>query len=179
MVRKRQAREPLFYIQQPKISKPVAPMQDNYSTPKRTEKETPQQGEGNPSFTMPTRGNNFQQFQSPQPITPNENTKEDTQEQLQDEEMEPPEDDTTAASEENSRPKFKDMTIDEKINYFINIPSHIPKLKCEISTDDRTYRGIIISREEEEGEENIVIRTGKRTFTITRKNINEIRLLGM
>lgn len=179
MVRKRQAKEPLFYIQQPKISKPVAPMQDNYATPKRTEKESPQQGEGNPSFTMPTRGNNFQQFQSPRSITPNESTEEDTQEQLQKEEIEYPDDDTTTASEENSRPRFKDMTLDEKITYFINIPSHIPKLKCEVTTEDRTYRGIIISRKEEEGEEIIVIRTGRRTFTITRKDINEIRLLGM
>src|SRR5699024_8500910 len=156
MVRKRQAREPLFYIQQPKISKPVAPMQDHYSTPRKTQKDTANDGGGSSSFNMPTRGNSFQQFQNPQPSAMNELPKEN---------------DKDDANQEKSRSKFKDMTISEKIDYFVHMPTHIPKLKCEVTTGDRTYRGIIIDREEQEEGEAIVMRTGRRTTTVRTESI--------
>jgi len=179
MVRKRQAREPLFYIQQPKISKPVAPMQDHYSTPRKTQKDTANDSGGSSSFNMPTRGNNFHQFQSPQPSAMNELAKENESEQSPDDQTESAENDKDDANQEKSRSKFKDMTISEKIDYFVHMPTHIPKLKCEVTTGDRTYRGIIIDREEQEEGEAIVMRTGRRTTTVRTESITAIRLLGL
>ncbi|MEN1967209.1 CotO family spore coat protein [Lentibacillus sp. N15] len=175
MVRKRYARDPLFYIQQPEMKKTEAPMQDNYTTPKRTKIVPQQQNETNVASVMPTRGNNFQQFQNPKP-TEREQLEEAAANLLEDEDQK----DTIEGLNEiennnNGRPRFKDMTIEEKIDYFVSMPPHIPKLKCEIKTEERTYRGIVISQEEEE----ITLRTGRRNFTIPMNTITEIRMLGL
>ncbi|MTW87230.1 hypothetical protein F3157_16445 [Virgibacillus dakarensis] len=174
MVRKRYARDPLFYIQQPKIKKAEAPMQHNYTTPKKA-KPNKQRGDNNFSPLISTRGNNFEQFQNPQPAAESERLT-DTKTETSDVHEQPGNDTEDAREEENkNRPKFKDMSIAEKIDYFINIPSHIPKLKCEVKTEDRSYRGIMIEREDEV----ILLRTGKRKFSIPIEDIIEIRMLGM
>src|SRR5699024_11630472 len=44
--------------------------------------------------------------------------------------------------------KFKDMTLLEKVKYFADEPNHIPRIKCEIKTEDKSYRGYIMDIEE-------------------------------
>lgn len=177
MVRKRYAKDPLFYIQQPKMKKPEVKMQDHYATPKKTAKSAPEQHETNTSSVMPTRGNSFQQFQNPQPAVIDEDDEDSLTETWQEHQEE--QEDTTEG-EQNSqknreRTKFKDMTVEEKIDYFLNLPSHIPNLKCEVKTEERSYRGIIIDQEEE----TIILRTGRRNFSIPIEEIIDIRMLGM
>lgn len=173
MVKKRYARDPLFYIQQPKMEKPEAPMQHDYATPKNTSKAPPQQNEVNPMEMKTLRGKNFQQFQNAHSDLVDDaessQTENENEDQVESQEDEPKDE------ENQNRPKFKDMTIEEKIDYFVNIPPHIPKLKCEIKTEERTYRGIVLDRNEEE----IFMRTGRKKSSIPANEITEIRMLGM
>src|SRR5699024_12853598 len=74
------------------------------------------------------------------------------------------------------RPKFKDMTIEEKVEYFVRQPRHVPKLRCQIETNERKYRGIIIDFQEG----HVFIRVGKRSSStkISLDQITNIRMLG-
>ncbi len=45
---------------------------------------------------------------------------------------------------------FKEMSIQERIEYLLNMPFGIPPIKCEIVTDKRSYRGIVASKKENE-----------------------------
>ncbi|WP_188455657.1 CotO family spore coat protein [Virgibacillus oceani] len=74
----------------------------------------------------------------------------------------------------SKRARFKEMTIAEKIDYFINMPSSLPKMKCEVKTDERSYRGIIIEKKEED----IFMLSGRRRVKIAVEEIEAIRLLG-
>lgn len=70
-------------------------------------------------------------------------------EQVQLQEMEPPQFDIPSVFEEldEAKPKrakqFKEMTIEEKVEYLVNLPAAVPKMKCEIKTNDLTIQGII------------------------------------
>ncbi|WP_099157112.1 CotO family spore coat protein [Virgibacillus ndiopensis] len=72
------------------------------------------------------------------------------------------------------RAKFKEMTIDEKIDYFVNMPSSLPKMKCEVKTGERSYRGIINDKKEDD----IFMLSGRRRVKIAVDEIEWIRLLG-
>lgn len=38
---------------------------------------------------------------------------------------------------------FKEMTVEEKVEYLVNLPAAVPKVKCEIRTRETTIQGII------------------------------------
>ncbi|WP_106497952.1 CotO family spore coat protein [Lentibacillus sp. Marseille-P4043] len=174
MVKKRYARDPLFYIQQPKITKPEAPMQHNYSTPRNASKGKPQQNSDQTGRTQSLKGDNFQHFRNPQPDDEDGDVTEFQQEEDDTEEQDGAEDPKEEVENKN-RPKFKDMSIEEKINYFVNTPPHIPKLKCEVRTEEKAHRGIMVDQEDE----TILMRTGRRKISVPKNEIIEIRMLGM
>ena len=37
--------------------------------------------------------------------------------------------------------KFKYLTIQQKVDYLLNLPGEMPRLRCEIVTDEGKYRG--------------------------------------
>ncbi|WP_070119722.1 CotO family spore coat protein [Bacillus marinisedimentorum] len=65
----------------------------------------------------------------------------------------------TASQKEDSKHKkenthkdslaFKEMSIPERIDYLLNLPFGIPPIKCEIVTEQRSYRGIVASKKED------------------------------
>ncbi|HHW39037.1 MAG TPA: hypothetical protein GXX18_17695 [Bacillales bacterium] len=38
---------------------------------------------------------------------------------------------------------FKEMSVEEKVEYLVNLPIAVPKVKCEIRTNETTFQGII------------------------------------
>ncbi|HLQ70739.1 MAG TPA: CotO family spore coat protein, partial [Bacillota bacterium] len=72
--------------------------------------------------------------------------------------------------------KFRDMTIKEKVYYFSDAPALSPKLRCEVQTINRSYRGKIVDFVDNE----VYIRVGRRrsTTNIPFDEIRDIRLLG-
>lgn len=70
---------------------------------------------------------------------------------------------------------FKEMTLKEKLDYITNRPDYAPRLTCEVRTDDRSYRGIILEYKDGKA----TMRTGRRRVEIPYENMKQIRLLGL
>lgn len=159
MVNKRFAKNPLLYIEQPTINTPKAPMQDHYYTPQenhqtaeRTKKKIVRKQ------TRPLKRINFSE-------------EEDILEEKVEEVVQ--EEDTGKDSSSN---KFKDMTLSEKINYFVDRPNHAPKIRCEIKTTDKKFQGVVLGKEDDD----VLMRVGRRTSSskIPFSEIIGIRMLG-
>lgn len=182
------ARDPLLYIHQPSISTPEAPMQSDYQTPQSNTTTT----NTITSITAPKVDRNIDEEQmatkkiQKQPIRKTafekqfNKTKQEDMDAAKNEEDEDIADNqpkTTSpedTSEGNEPIKFKDRSIEEKIAYFADAPEFAPKMRCEVKTEERTYRGYIVDRQED----TVSMRTGKRTTNISATKIIDIRMLG-
>ena len=153
MASKHFAGSPLLYIQQPTISTPVAPMQHNYFTPKHHQ-NSPEQKDKKHTRTVPLKRNHAIKLQ-------------DVVEEVL--EKEPSE-------ELSEQSKFKDMSIKQKVSYFINRPDHAPTIKCEMKTNEKKYYGVITGFENEQ----VFIRVGRRSSSseIPLSDITDIRIIG-
>ena len=70
---------------------------------------------------------------------------------------------------------FQKMNLEEQLNYLTKKPAYAPRLTCEIKTEERVYRGVIL-----EYIEGIVsLRSGKRTIEIQDETIKQIRMLSL
>jgi hypothetical protein len=178
------ANEPLMYIHQPTQGKPSAPMQHSYMTPKKSavsalSPQTEKNTTPTPIKKRPTL-NSFhndiaekpQKSQKPQVKQKRPSISGPKEEKMI---MNTSSPQIQEQSDDKSKKKFKDMTIQEKVHYFINTPSHLPRMKCEVRTEERKYRGIILDLEDNE----VRMRVGRRTVFITMEDIIEIQLLGL
>jgi hypothetical protein len=197
------AKAPLLYIQQPTVNKPSAPMQHTYSSPKKKtridsnpepEKKNPQQPikkysnfaaiskeivqdlkeapkdekptktikrTGKMELTTPSspESTHVSEITSPSQSTPSSPTEQQ------------------ANKDKTEKKKFKDMSIMEKIMYFINTPNHLPRMRCVVITDERKYRGIIKDFQDD----HILMQVGRLVSTtkINIEDVREIQLLGL
>ncbi|KGP74400.1 CotO family spore coat protein [Pontibacillus yanchengensis] len=69
----------------------------------------------------------------------------EAEEVLDEEEKQKSEEDNKGTlSNRKRRSRFKEMNLEEKVDYFVNLPSQVPRMKCEvIMEDDNSYRGWI------------------------------------
>lgn len=182
MGKKRFARDPLLYIQQPKVHKTEAPMQSRYMTPKREkgivannklEEGVAQKPVKQTSYEKHFNKPKQEAFQTKQEGPQPKRKKSFIEQREQTEETEEIEE-TEDTTERDNPIKFKDMTIEQKVDYFVNSSSFAPKMRCEIKTEERTYRGVITDKKEED----VFIRVGKRNAKLTMADIISIRMLG-
>ncbi|MRG87097.1 CotO family spore coat protein [Salinibacillus xinjiangensis] len=78
--------------------------------------------------------------------------------------------------EEDRQKKFRDMTIEEKVNYLTSLPSQMPKMKCEVLCESGRYRGYVQSYEDEMVHMKTFHSPYRAEVNIT--EIENIRLLG-
>ncbi|QHE51479.1 CotO family spore coat protein [Pontibacillus sp. HMF3514] len=71
-----------------------------------------------------------------------ESVEEEVQETEEDEDSEQ-ERPRVSFSNRKRRDRFKDMNLEEKVEYFVNLPSSVPRMKCEVFTGEKSYRGWI------------------------------------
>ncbi|GAA0593349.1 hypothetical protein GCM10009001_06890 [Virgibacillus siamensis] len=181
MGQKKYAKSPLLYIHQPTIRTPEAPMQDNYRTPKKREvSATGEKNAGEASSNgeadaapkkkaparRPVKRDYFSNSAGKKATKDHTVTDDDNFEQ-------------TVADDhagDGDRKKFKDMTLDERVDYFLNTPKHVPTMRCEIKTEERKYRGKIVDFQEEE----VYMQVGRRRSAtkIPFDDILEIGLIG-
>lgn len=168
MSQKRYAKDPLLYIQQPHISTPAAQMQFNYKTPKQPQNEA--------KINTQQRGGSQQSRSGRKTIRKQPGKGFAMEEGIEEEVLESEE---SAEQKVNTkpRPKFKEMSLKEKIEYFAEGPTHLPKMKCEIKTADKTYRGMIT---EFDGE-TVYIRGGRssRVKPVPLQQIKRVSMLGL
>lgn len=160
MANKQFAENPLLYIQQPTTKTPQAQMQHNYDTFRQSDQQTTQKQEHKKTKsrqTRPLRRDNFHQMR-----------------EKQEQELVPSHADTEQSSKQ---PKFSDMTLVEKINYFVDRSNQILQIRCEIQTEDQTFKGVVTGKEEE----YILMRIGRRTshHKVLISEITDIRMLGL
>ena len=152
------ARNPLLYIKESTTSTPVAPMQHNYYTPKHQHSSTDETPRKN-TRRVPLTRNRFSKYQ---PII-EETIEETIEEEETDEEL----------SEDK---KFRDMTIRQKVDYFINRSDHAPIIRSEIQTNEKKYQGVITGFEND----HVFIRIGRRSTSseVPFHDITDIRIIG-
>ncbi|WP_026771730.1 MULTISPECIES: CotO family spore coat protein [Sediminibacillus] len=184
---KNTAREPMLYITQPKMEKPTASMQTDYRTP-RKKKRKPDRGSSIKEKEIRKRSNgkeseeeekeNALQQSEHSPAETEGTAKEKTEENTEPAEVSGNEQEAkeTAITQRTSRKRFRDMTNEEKIDYFVGLPRTVPRMKCEVVTDKDTHRGIIYDYQEG----TVYMKTIKRPFKakIDQETIKSIKLLG-
>ncbi|WP_374724143.1 CotO family spore coat protein [Calidifontibacillus erzurumensis] len=62
----------------------------------------------------------------------------------------------------NKPKRFKEMSIREKVEYLVNLPVIVPKVKCEIRTKANTYQGVIAGY----ANGNVIIAQRKKPFRV-------------
>ncbi|MBD1221813.1 hypothetical protein IC602_04270 [Virgibacillus halodenitrificans] len=183
MARKKFAKDPILYIHQPQVERPQAPMQHQYISPKKAKEPTSvdelAETSKNSSNSVRKKRNFFK-----------EESKQDRNEVAKEEAVQSKEiqkDEAISEKEQTERretdqppvkekTKFKDMSIEEKIQYLVNSPVHAPDLRCEVKTEKRNYRGVI----KDSKDEVVIMRVGKRTndTEIPINDILAIRMIG-
>lgn len=92
------------------------------------------------------------------------------------EEEEQPEEETSVKQYRKQRKPITQMNIAEKVEFFTNLPKNMPRTLCQIETTEETYRGVIMTEED-----NIVtIRslTHAKPIDLELGEIKAINLLG-
>ncbi|WP_102028065.1 CotO family spore coat protein [Salirhabdus sp. Marseille-P4669] len=74
------------------------------------------------------------------------------------------------------RKAFKEMTIEEKLTYLSNLPNQMLTMKCEIMTEDKKYRGVVLSYENDIVTMKSLQRSGR--VEIPANKIIDVRLKG-
>lgn len=68
--------------------------------------------------------------------------------------------------------KFREMTVEEQLAYLTEQPEYVPKIVCEIHTENRLHQGII-----QDVKEGIVtVLSGSRKVEIPQEEITQIRI---
>jgi hypothetical protein len=74
----------------------------------------------------------------------------------------------------SDRKSFKDMAVEEKVDFIINLPQQLPRLTAEIVTEEKKVRGLIYDRDD-----NIIkVRTYQAPYN-EELTINEIQAINI
>lgn len=171
------AQKPLLYIQQPKINAPVAEMQHHYHSSKnkalKVEVDTPK------PIALQRNLSRRNSFSVPEIREVAEidlgigvsEVNEEVDQTIVDIET-----DSVTEIEGNRNNSFKEKSLEERVNYFINLPSNMPAMKCEVKTTDDIYRGIITDFKDG----FVFIQLGRAGITekVVFDKIETIRMLG-
>ncbi|WP_042148945.1 CotO family spore coat protein [Paucisalibacillus sp. EB02] len=169
--RSKYANEPLMYIHQPTQGKPHAPMQHFYTTPKQPKTLAPTPEIKKKTIKTPVKKiPSLSSFAGEAPQDKPKYSSSAVQERKT-----PESSLSQEQKDQENKKKFKDMTIQEKITYFLNSSNHLPRMRCEVLTEERKYRGIILNLEDNE----VQMRVGRRTVFIKKEDIQDIQLLGL
>lgn len=177
---KKLAKQPMLYIVQPKSLKPAeVPMQTSFRTQRQAtsntqeEKKEPSAKE-TPSTEREVRLRRQSPHREELAKLKLESAKSD--EELAHSEIEAERDKQETNDPRVRRQRFHDMNLEEKVNYFFNLSPHVPKMKCEVTTEEEQYRGYITNYQD-----GIVhMKVFQRPFhrEIDFQSIKDIRLLG-
>lgn len=171
MQEEKYAKAPLLYIQQPEVGESKVPMQHQYRSLRK---------KGNAK--MAHTSNDAEQSNEPKPTVSYHSVslKEEQTETV--EGMENLETSTVKEkaieqeTDTEKRKHFKDMDTRGKLEYFANTSPYAPKVRCEIKTEDRTYRGVVVGFENDVA----VFKTMKRNspIEIPLAEIKDVRIIG-
>lgn len=107
---------------------------------------------------------------------PPEETLDETKEAEAVQQEEVVEEEQSVKQYRKQRKPITKMNIEEKIEFFTNLPKNMPRTLCQIETTEETYRGVIMT----EQDQIITIRslTHAKPIDLPLENIKAINLLG-
>ena len=171
---KRMAKQPMLYIAQPKFKPAEVSMQTSFRTQRSQSApapaEQPAKSEA-PSTSLHEKELRLRNQNKAAPAASPPKAKEEAPA-------------TRRQRRRNSlnlhgirRLRFHELSLEEKVNYFFTLSPHVPKMKCEVTTNDENkYRGYITDYKE-----GIVhLKIFQRPFQqeVPFKDITDIRLIG-
>lgn len=168
MGKKKFAKAPLLYIDQPAVNNPEAEMQHQYKS-KRRKAKPPEKAIDTDEQKDTVTYNSIRQPAVEEAVQDEEaHTEEETEEAKEKEEVIKP--------ESKKRKNFRDMSIEEKVMYFVESSSYAPKVRCEVRTADRKYRGKIVDFKDN----HVYIETGSRlpNRSVSFDKITDIQIIG-
>ncbi|MDY0406162.1 CotO family spore coat protein [Virgibacillus sp. 179-BFC.A HS] len=161
MAKKRKfANNPLMYIQQPSIRQPEARMQHMYQSSRNKKNSQEKTVQANENTQKRNATKKFvSRAQQPEQSTAEKEPQADTEE----------------SNEPKQRTPFKEMTLEQKIaRLATSATDFVPKMRCAVETEDKTYRGIII-----EYKDGVVqMRVNRKSVNIPIDTIKDVRMLG-
>jgi len=174
MEKKKFAKAPLLYIDQPTVTNPEAEMQHQYRS-KRKKKKSMKHGAVKEEEVDTVTYNSFRPSQEENPSESEAEYTEEAAIQHDEETIKVKKQDTKSESSVKRKP-FKEMSIEEKVRYFVNSSSYAPKVKCEVKTESRRYRGVIADFKDND----VILQIGARAFnkSVPFEEIKDIRIIG-
>ncbi|WP_406945831.1 CotO family spore coat protein [Halobacillus sp. SY10] len=145
---KRLAKQPMLYIVQPKGLKPAeVPMQTSFRSQRssKAEEKTEQPPAEAPSTEreIRMRSQNSPHRQELAKLKTSDEPEMSGEERGGDASAVSAEEKVEKDAPRDRRQRFHDMTLEEKVLYFFNLSPHVPKMKCEVMTEEENYRGYI------------------------------------
>ncbi|ARI78002.1 CotO family spore coat protein [Halobacillus mangrovi] len=134
--KKRLAKQPMLYIAQPKFKPAEVPMQTSFRSQRSSTSSQSSSSGGTSIHEMELRLRN-------QNAAGTVERAESNAEQTEQEDTSSAENESTAQKPRERRQRFQDLDLEGKVNYFFQLSPHVPKMKCEVSTDEEAYRGYI------------------------------------
>lgn len=159
MSKQQKNRVPLLYIHQPSLHHPRGKMQEVYSIKEAEKKKQVAKKEQ-------------QQIEDTASVDKREElTPEQVRETIESYEQKRHEE---RGGLKKLKP-FKEMTIDEKLDYLYQFPKQLPPVPCLFQTEDKGLRGILIDNHDKE----IVLKLmDKSEVSINKKDLVSIRMIG-
>ncbi|MDC3417186.1 CotO family spore coat protein [Aquibacillus salsiterrae] len=201
--RRKYTNKPMMYITQPKLENPSASMQSDYRTPtnkdKRVLKPLSDKGDERTKKLLPKTSPTVKtekEIVYGDAETVIEELQEEVEEsseniesssesiesssgevELTNDAVEDLESSSTNAfiKPRTERKRFSDMTVKEKVDYFVGLPSQVPRMKCEVRTKDERIRGVITDCKDNEVYITSIKRPRNRKLSID--EITNIRLI--
>ncbi|MBM7554006.1 CotO family spore coat protein [Thalassobacillus pellis] len=165
---KKLVQEPMFYITQPKLTPSTASMQTMYHSRKSSEAPVRKEKEVTPvEKEVRHRQLAADSLEAEQKSEGSLEEREEREEEMEE---------SSVKTRRDRRRRFRDMDLEEKIFYFVNLPSQVPKMKCEVVTNTDRFKGYI-----NDYRKGIVyMKTFQRPFKkeIAFEDIEEISLMG-
>ncbi|WP_077596269.1 CotO family spore coat protein [Oceanobacillus kimchii] len=152
MSKKEYAKEPLLYIHQPELNQPKASMQHHFIG---NRKESVQPANETKESITPRKTRGGRQVNA---SANNENFNQKNHEL------------------NSEKKQFKEMSISEKIDYFVGRSEYAPPINCLVITDRKKYRGVILEMTDEEVKFRLSNR--KSSIKINYEDIKDIQLVG-
>ncbi|KHE72054.1 CotO family spore coat protein [Halobacillus sp. BBL2006] len=166
--KKRLAKQPMLYIAQPEFKPAEVPMQTSFRS-QRSSSSQASSGGGTSIQEKELRLRN----QSAAPVE-----KEEPKAEQEEQEVTTASDnaDSKTKSPRERRQRFQDLDLEGKVNYFFQLSPHVPKMKCEVSTEDESYRGYITDYKDG----IVTMKVFQRPYhqDVPFEKIKEIRLIG-
>ncbi|NQD67235.1 hypothetical protein HP456_15070 [Bacillus haikouensis] len=161
------SKEPLLYIQQPKLQEVKGNMQVTYRSAKPKEKK-----ENIPNQSIALDSEKHRDVENRNEKTYQKETSEDRQPQTKSEKEEPK---SAAYSFRRLKP-FKELNMEEKLDYIsASINGKVP-FPCEFSTDTVAYKGVLSVKNDHE----LKVKTFQgEEVTIAKESLKSIKMIGL